>query len=94
MELLPDIMWWDVTNYLLNTPSPFTKEAIRNYKSTEAYDYFDNGHVQDVYMSNFAQDGFSFFKTQVLLKSSFFFNSMILEATVYVSDDKLMFFLI
>ena len=33
IESLPDIMWWNVTSYSLNMPSPFTKAAIRNNKS-------------------------------------------------------------
>ena len=41
------ITWRDVTVYLLDTPSTYTKESIKAHKSLEAYDYFVFGHVQN-----------------------------------------------
>ena len=46
---LPSIGYRDVTEYLIDTPSHFTKEALKAYKSLEAYNYFICGHVQDCY---------------------------------------------
>ena len=46
---LPEISWRDVTEYLIDTPSVYTKEALKAYKSLEAYDYFVCGHVQDCF---------------------------------------------
>ena len=46
---LPETTWRDVTEYLLDTPSAYTKESIKAYKSLEAYDYFVCGHVQNCY---------------------------------------------
>ena len=47
--LLPDVGWPDIYNYVINTPSNFTKESLKAYKSLEAYNFFICGHVNDVY---------------------------------------------
>ena len=47
--LLPDVDWPDIYNYVINTPSNFTKESLKAYKSLEAYNFFICGHVNDVY---------------------------------------------
>ena len=49
VKLLPDLEWPDVYHYLINTPSEFTIESLKAYKSLKAYNFFTNGHVQDVY---------------------------------------------
>ena len=36
----PDITWRDVTEYLIETPSLYTKESMKAYKSLEVFDYF------------------------------------------------------
>ena len=46
---LPETTRRDVTEYLLDTPSAYTKESIKAYKSLEVYDYFVCGHVQNCY---------------------------------------------
>ncbi|XP_040072851.3 uncharacterized protein LOC115327191, partial [Ixodes scapularis] len=38
----------NITVYLLFTPSRFTPDTLQAYKSLEAYNYFESGHVRDV----------------------------------------------
>ena len=49
VSLLPDIGWPDIYHYLIHTPSTFTHESLKAYKSLEAYNLFVSGHVQDVF---------------------------------------------
>ena len=49
VALVPSVTWLDVTSYLVDTPSIFSKTSLRAYKSLEAYDYFVCGHVQDCF---------------------------------------------
>ena len=63
---LPEIKWWDVTEYLLDTSSTYTKESIKAYKSLEAYDYFVYGHGQNCYYHEISSESkFCFIKSQV-----------------------------
>ena len=63
---LPEISWRDVTEYLLDTPSSFTKESMIAYKSLEAFDYFVYGHVQDCFYNRISDDSeFCFIKSEV-----------------------------
>ena len=67
---LPEITWRDVTEYLLDTASAYTKESIKAYKSLEAYDYFVCGHVQNSYYHEISPvSTFRFIKTQVHVRS-------------------------
>ena len=43
---LPDINWMDIQTYLIDTPSEFTKDSLKAWRSLEAYDYYVCGHVQ------------------------------------------------
>lgn len=61
---LPDVMWQDITTYLLDTPSSFTKDSIKAYRSLEAYNYFISGHVQDCYYYK-VTDEFCYIKAKV-----------------------------
>ena len=49
VDALPEVSWEDVTHYLIETPSIYTKGKLKAYKSLEAYDYFVCGHVQKCY---------------------------------------------
>ena len=63
---LPEISWRDVTEYLIDSPSLFTKEAMKAYKSLEAYNYFVCGHVQDCSYHSVSKDSeFCFIKSEV-----------------------------
>nr|XP_047129777.1 uncharacterized protein LOC124809815 [Hydra vulgaris] len=64
---LPNITWQDVTQYLIDTPSIYTKESIRAYKSLEAFDYFTCGHVQECFYNKISnRSKFCFIKSKVL----------------------------
>ena len=45
---IPDIDFPVIYSYLVDTPSVYTKESIKAYKSLDAYNFFISGHVQDV----------------------------------------------
>lgn len=42
----PPITYPDIVNYLVFTPSPFSMEDLRAYKSLEAYNFFTSGWVR------------------------------------------------
>ena len=66
VKFLPDITYLDIWSYLIDTPSDFTKDKLKAYKSLEAYNFFVSRHVQDVSIHNIKESCFSFVKTSVL----------------------------
>ncbi|KAL4221804.1 Hemicentin-1 [Mactra antiquata] len=46
-NLLPNITYIDIINYLVFKPSPYTAEELRCYKGLDAYNQFVNGWVRD-----------------------------------------------
>ena len=64
---LPNICWSGVTKYLIETPSAYTKEAVKAYKSLDGYGFFREGHVQDCYYHDTASKSFCFIKSKVHL---------------------------
>ena len=69
VNYLPDITWLDIYNYLIETPSKFSKESLKAYKSLEAYQFYDAGHVQDVYYHDIDEGNtFCFLKSKVTPK--------------------------
>ena len=48
VKLLPDITWADIYNYLINTPSLYTNENLKAYKTLKAYNFFVSGRLHDI----------------------------------------------
>ena len=63
VEFFPSIEWPDVYNYLVNTPSPYTKESLKAYKSLDAYNFVKSGWVGDVLSFPANADSTNFFVT-------------------------------
>lgn len=66
VKKLPDVTYFDIVNYLIDTPSEFTKDKLKAYKSLEAYNFFVSGHVQEVYIHEIKETDFSHVKSSVL----------------------------
>ena len=64
--LLLDISHPDITFYLVETPSEFTRDKVRAYKSLEAYNFYLSGHVQDFFLHKFEKSDYLFIKSEVL----------------------------
>ena len=45
----PDVEFGNVYTYLIDTKEVYTEESLAAYKSLEAYNYYENGHVRTVY---------------------------------------------
>lgn len=72
VTLMPDTTWPDVYNYLINTPSTFSTESLKAYKSLEAYNFVICGHVQCVYCHEIDKSSsFCFIKFEVNLVSAY-----------------------
>ena len=49
-KLMSDVSWGDIYNYFVNSPSEYTHNNLKAYKSLEAFDIFVYNHVQDIMM--------------------------------------------
>ena len=55
-KLMPDVSWGDMYNYLVNSPSEYTHNNLKAYKSLEAFNFFVCNHVQDIYYNEIAKE--------------------------------------
>ena len=66
VKLMPDVSWGDMYNYLVNSPSEYTHDNLKAYKSLEAFNFFVCNHVQDIYYNETAKESeFCSIKTKV-----------------------------
>ena len=56
VKLMPDVSWGDMYNYLVNSPSEYTHNNLKAYKSLEAFNFFVCNHVQDIYYNEIAKE--------------------------------------
>ena len=64
--LLPDVAYPDIYTYLIETPSEFTKDKLKAYKSLEAYNIFVSRNVQEVFICEIKSKSFQCIKSEVL----------------------------
>ena len=62
---LPNITWSNVIKYLVDTPSEYTKEAVKAFKSLDGFEFFREGHVQDCFYHETCAKSFCFIKSKV-----------------------------
>ena len=55
VKLIPDISWGDMYNYQVNSPSEYTYDNVKAYRSLEAFNFFTCNHVQDIYYNEIAK---------------------------------------
>ena len=62
----PPLQWPDIHDYLIETPSLYTREKLRAYKSLDAYNFVLCGHVQDIDFHDYKIEDFVVLKAEVL----------------------------
>ena len=55
VKLMPDASWGDMYNDLVNSPSEYTHDNLKAYKSMEAFNFFVYNYVQDIYYNGIAK---------------------------------------
>lgn len=47
VQILPNVTYPDIVNYLLFSPSSYTLDDLKSYKGLDAYNYFVSGWVRE-----------------------------------------------
>ena len=55
VKLMPDASWGDMYNDFVNSPSEYTHDNLKAYKSLEAFNFFVCNYVQDIYYNGIAK---------------------------------------
>ena len=50
LDKWPNVTWADVDHYLIHTPGVYTRQMIKAYKSTEAWNFVKSGKVHTIKM--------------------------------------------
>ena len=66
-ELLPDVEYPDIYNYIINTPSPVTKEELKAYSSLDGYKYLTAEWVSNIHAYAASADGSKIITTAYVL---------------------------
>ena len=53
----PEVEYADIYNYLVATPSAYTQDQLKAYKSLDAYNFFANGWVANVLVASVPRVG-------------------------------------
>ena len=55
MKLMHNVSWGDMHNYLVNSPSEYTHNNLKAYRSFETFNFFVYNHVRDIYYNEIAK---------------------------------------
>jgi len=95
VDIFPLVTYPDIVNYLLFTPSAYSADDLKSYKSLEAYNQFVCGWVRDTagtvqgdHLVVTAKVGlcFKILITIYIIPRCFSFNSIILLMSITISD--------
>ena len=62
----PPLQFADIYHYVIHTPSEFTHESLKAFRSLEAYNYFVSGHVQKCFYHKVEGSKYCYIRSLVL----------------------------